>query len=254
MKDRTGEIGFNACGSKMIILEYRKAIDIDVYFPEYDWEIKNTRYQQFEKRTITCPYEKSVLNVGYSGEGKYNKSINQKLTSCYQVWSGMLRRCYEPYTLNTNRHKEYRDVKVCDEWHNFQNFAQWYEDNYYEIDGESMQLDKDILIKNNKVYSPKTCIFVPKRINLLFVKNDNHRGDLPLGVSLANREAIEYVARCNIDGKCIIIGKFNDVLDAFNSYKVAKEKHIKDVADNYIDKIPSKLYDAMYEYNVEIND
>ena len=34
--DRIGEKGVNNFGSEMIIVEYRKSSDIDVYFPEYN--------------------------------------------------------------------------------------------------------------------------------------------------------------------------------------------------------------------------
>ena len=64
------------------------------------------------------------------------------------------------------------DCSVYEGWHNFQNFAKWYEDNYYEIEEEQMHLDKDILVKGNKVYSPDTCVFVPETINGLFVKSN----------------------------------------------------------------------------------
>ena len=48
--DRTGEEKLNNFGSKMIIKEYRKYSDIDVYFPEYDWIFKHTTYGDFKKR------------------------------------------------------------------------------------------------------------------------------------------------------------------------------------------------------------
>ena len=59
------------------------------------------------------------------------------------------------------KHPTYENVYVCEEWHNFQNFAKWYYNNYYSINEERMEIDKDILYKNNKVYSPDTCIIVP---------------------------------------------------------------------------------------------
>lgn len=42
----------------------------------------------------------------------------------------MLQRCYN------NKQLSYFDCEVCDEWLCFQNFAKWYEENYYEIEGE----------------------------------------------------------------------------------------------------------------------
>ena len=45
--DRTGEERINSFGSKMVIKEYRKWNDIDVYFPEYNWLFKYARYDNF---------------------------------------------------------------------------------------------------------------------------------------------------------------------------------------------------------------
>lgn len=77
----------------------------------------------------------------------------------------------------------YKDCSVCDEWLCYANFEKWYDDNYYEVNNEEMNLDKDILVKENKIYSPNTCIFVPQRINALFIKGKGRRGQFPMGVS-----------------------------------------------------------------------
>lgn len=47
--DRTGERNINTFGSEMIIVNYNGCMDIDVYFPEYDWTFKNATYQSFKK-------------------------------------------------------------------------------------------------------------------------------------------------------------------------------------------------------------
>lgn len=65
--DRTDEKGINSFGSKMIIVEYRKNSDIDVYFPEYDWVAKGVQYNAFKNGNIKCPYDKVVYEVGYVG-------------------------------------------------------------------------------------------------------------------------------------------------------------------------------------------
>ena len=195
-----------------------------------------------------------VYGVGYSSGDKYKKYINGKRTKCYKTWQGMLERCYNPYCIN--KHLSYIDCTVCEEWHDFQNFAKWYEENYYEIEGEEIALDKDILIKENKIYSPSTCIFVPKRINTLFTKSNKMRGSLPLGVTSSGEK---FRARCSIiknNGKYgeYYIGTFSTIEEAFNSYKIFKENYIKQVADEYKDLIPKELYEAMYRWRVDIDD
>ena len=133
--DRTGEKNINNFGSEIIIVKYRNKRDIDVYFSEYDWTFKNNTYQNFKKGQIRCPYEKSVYGIGYLGEGDYKSKENGKNTKIYDVWHGMLRRCYDEKL--HERQPTYIGCKVCEEWHNFQNFAKWYDENYYEIEEET---------------------------------------------------------------------------------------------------------------------
>ena len=94
--DRTGEERVNNFGSKMIIREYRKYSDIDVYFPEYDWTFEHAQYNNFEKGEIKCPYEPRLYGVGYLGEGRYKAKENGKNTDEYIIWYSMLKRCYDP--------------------------------------------------------------------------------------------------------------------------------------------------------------
>ena len=137
---------------------------------------------------------------------------------------------------------------------NFQNFGEWFENNYYEIDGETMHLDKDILCKGNKEYASDKMIFVPERINTLFCKSDATRGDCPIGVSYY-KASNKYTAKCNIgeDGYKFL-GYYDTPHTAFLAYKEFKEQYIKQIADEYKNKIPKKLYDAMYAWTVEEDD
>ena len=253
--DRTGEGKLNNFGSKMIIKEYRKYSDIDVYFPEYDWTFEHAEYQSFKKGEIKCPYEPRTFGVGYLGEGKYKTRENGKLTDEYKIWYHMVERCYDPKY--HEKRSTYKDCKVEDYLLNFQHMGEWIENNYYEVPGERMCLDKDILCKGNKVYSRNTCIFVPERIKLLFVKSDNERGDNPIGVT--PRESGNYCAQCNNGyGKQISLGTYTSKEEAFQVYKKYKEGLIKETIESYEGKIPepfySRLREAMYNYEVEIDD
>ena len=253
--NKTGEEKVNSFGSKMIIKECRKYSDIDVYFPEYDWVFKHVTYQSFNNGTIKCPYEPRYYSKGYLGEGKYKVKENGKNTDEYKIWYDMIKRCYNPKV--HERRSTYKDCELEDKWLNFQNMGKWIDENYYEIPGETMCLDKDILCKGNKIYSRKTCIFVPQRINNLFVKNDKSRGKNPIGVSPTSSG--NYQATCNDgNGKYIYLGSYSTKEEAFRVYKVYKEKIIKEVIDSYKGKIPEPYYTrlktAMYNYKVEIDD
>lgn len=191
--DKTGEKNINNFGSEMIIVDYRNNMDIDIYFPEYDWTAKGVQYVTFKNGKIKCPYERSVYRVGYLGKGEYKASKNGKNTRVYKTWSCMLKRCYDEKL--HEKEPTYINCEVCEEWHNFQNFAKWYYENYYEVESERMHLDKDILVKHNKIYSSETCVFVPQTINSLFLKCDRSRGESVIGTSPANGK---YRADCSL--------------------------------------------------------
>ena len=253
--DRAGEVGHNTFGSKMVIVGYRMNRDMDVYFPEYDWTFKGVQYSHFKEGNIKCPYERRYYGVGYLGEGRYKTSENGKNTRVYSTWTSMLQRCYD-----NKCHKKYPTYigcEVCEELHNFQNFGKWFDDNYYEIEGERMHLDKDILCKGNKIYSKETCIFVPQTINNLFTKCDKSRGESVIGTSPHQGK---YRADCSIinpetgKSKCEYLGLYDTQEEAFEVYKYYKEKNIKQIADYYKEQIPISLYNALYEYEVEITD
>ena len=247
--DRTGEVSYNNFGSLMRITNYRSGRDIDVYFEEYDYIKEHTQYSKFKNGKIRCPYEKRVFSIGYLGEGRFDASINRKSTKYYSIWNGMLKRCYDPKFIE--KRPTYAGCKVYPEWHNFQTFGEWLDKNYYEIEGQTMNLDKDILYKGNKIYSPDTCVFVPSRINTLFIKCDECRGGLTVGVTYHRKK---YDARCRVDGKREYLGCYDTPQQAFQAYKNFKEQYIKEVADQYKNVIPQKLYKAMINYKVEIND
>ena len=167
----------------------------------------------------------------------------------------MLQRCYDPKY--HEKEPTYKGCKVEDYLLNFQHMGEWIDDNYYEIPGEKMCLDKDILRKGNKVYSRETCIFVPQRINSLFTKADNSRGNNPIGVS--DLPSGNYRAFCsNGYGEQIRLGTYLTKEEAFRIYKEYKERVIKEVIDSYEGKIPepyySRLREAMYNYEVEMDD
>lgn len=148
----------------------------------------------------------------------------------------------------------YRNCEICEDWKLFSNFFKWFSDNYYELENESVQLDKDILFKGNKLYSPKTCCFVPHTINSLFTKTNKFRGDNPIGVSWIKRDRV-YRAQCNNGRKKNKhLGDFNNPTDAFLAYKSFKEHIIKKIADEYKEVIKPNVYKAMYNYQVEITD
>lgn len=194
--------------------------------------------------------KKLIYGVGvndYEGTTKQNgKHIHS-----YGAWRDMLKRCYDKKW--HRKHPSYAGCFACDEWLTFSNFKKWFEnpENGYI---EGYQLDKDIRVKGNKCYSPETCCFVPKEINLIIIKNQKHKNINPVGVSSYNTSKSErYKASVSINGKAKCFGSFDTSDEAFTAYKINKEKHIQDVASKYYSacKITKIVYDALMNYKVE---
>lgn len=177
----------------------------------------------------------------------------------YNLKSNMKTRCY-----NENYHKtkpDYEECTVCDEWlDNKKLFYEWVDHNFYEIEGEStVELDKDILVPGNKVYSPDTCIFVPKRINDLFVHiHGKKKNGLPTGVTYSEKTGkyqatVRESCKDDEDGKkkTARLGFFDTAEEAYEVYKAHKMAEIIYIADSYKDVIPDKLYQAMINWKFD---
>lgn len=170
-------------------------------------------------------------------------------TELNNIYNNMYNRCY-----NDRVHELkpwYKDCTMCDEWLNDKYaFYDWVNDgNFYTIEGQkAVELDHDILVKGNKVYSPETAIFCPKPINAFFgglrKKKDN---DLPLGVT----QMKNGLYKPQIAG---YRGAFNTIEEAFEIYKMHKEAKIMVMADEYVKRIPYRLYEAMLNWKIEITD
>lgn len=189
-----------------------------------------------------CEYEqrrKLLYGVGI------NDIIGSHNFKSYRVWNGMLLRCYNS---KHSSYINYNDVEICTEWLTFSNFNRWFEKNYIK----GYHLDKDILLKGNRIYSPDMCCFVPPEINTLLLNARRKRGKYPLGVSkVKNKYNAQF--RCN---GLVRLGLYNTPEEAFYAYKRAKEAHIKEVATKYFNegKITEKVYDALMNWKIEITD
>lgn len=248
MKNRIDEIKNGDCGL-MKIIKYNGAKNIKVKFKT--GSIVKTTYQHFKNGLVKDPLFPSVYEVGYPGNGKFKTTINSKQTIEYNAWRNMLKRCYDPCTIN--KHLTYQNAIVCKEWLNFQTFAEWFHRNYYELFDERVDLDKDIIKKGNKIYCLEYCSFVPQSINTLLIKSNSSRGKYPIGVNF-NKRSNKYIASISIDGESKHLGHFITSLEAFSAYKIAKEKQIKIIANKYKEVLSVKVYNSLMDYIIKITD
>lgn len=242
------EFETNYCGN-CVVIGYRSNTDVTVKFIEYPY-ITRCRLGDLKLGKVKNPYYPMHHSKGYLGEGDYGKVD----VEAYALWQRMLERVYSK---DGNINSTYKDVEVCEEWLNFQNFASWFYSQKHsksvDSKGRGYELDKDILSKGDKVYSPKTCSFVPREINTLLVKRDKLRGNFPIGVTY-HKVGKKFQARLNYFGKGVGLGLFNTAEEAFKAYKKAKESYIKEVAEIWKDRIDERVYQALLNYEVHIDD
>lgn len=253
--ERLGEERLNNQGCLMKIVEYIDNKNIVVEFQDKYKAKVHTEYDNFKKGVAKNPYHPTVCGVGMLGV-KYPSKVNGKNTKEYIAWLNMLRRCYEEAV--KNRNKTYKNATCCKEWLLFENFYEWLhnQENFNKwLNGCRWSLDKDILIKGNKTYSPETCCLVPQNVNLLFVKRDNDRGDLPIGVQ-RNRRGFRAECKNQLKKETEISTTYQTPEQAFEAYKTYKEHLIKQVAQTEFlnGNITEKCYKAMMKYEVEITD
>lgn len=254
-EQRLGEEQYNSQDCLMRIVEYIDSDNIIIQFQDGYKAKVHTSYRHFKNGNVKNPYHPSVYGVGIIGS-KYVCSINKKPIKEYVLWQNILYRCYnETYK---NKQPTYKDVKCCNDWLSYEKVYDWIhtQSNYNKwLNGERWAIDKDILFKGNKLYSPETCCLVPQSINNLFTKQDCKRDNLPIGVSKHNNK---FRARLNnvLLNKLVVIGDYLTPEEAFYAYKKAKEDLIKQVAQIEYSKgnITKKCYEAMMNYEVEITD
>lgn len=228
----------------MKIIAARKKSDIDVQFlDKFGYVKKHMTFQKFKRGEIKNPYDKTIYEMGYIGVGEYVSWENGKIDPRYSVWQDMCERCYSKSM--KDRHPTYYGVvNVCEEWLNYQNFAKWFDENSYDVVGR-LHLDKDILVKDNKMYAPDRCLLVPQRINMLFLSRGINKYGLPEGIKLTQTKKYSV----SYQGKNL--GNYMSLQEACSAYVRRKEEVIKLVADEYKDIIPSKVYKALYDYKVD---
>ena len=151
----------------------------------------------------------------------------------YKRWANLLNRCYSEK--EWSRQPTYKDCKVCDEWLYFMNFKRWME----QQDWEGKELDKDLLFKGNKVYSPETCIFVHRKVNMFTNTRGASRGEYMIGVYW-HKTAGKFAAQCSdplVDSRGHL-GLFNTEIEAHTAWKNQKHLYACQLADSeYVDDL-----------------
>lgn len=188
---------------------------------------------------------KLIYGIGYNSKGRHKATISGANTLAYKTWQNMLRRAYCP-KLHAKQ-PTYVGCSVDEVFHDFQDFGDWFDSHDYSHRG--YQLDKDLLLPNNKVYAPDRCVFVPRQLNTLLLDRRAARGQYPQGVSL-HKPSSKFIVQMGLNGKNQHLGYFDCPQEAYNAYKKAKEAYVKEKALEWQDRIASDVFDALMQWEL----
>ena len=248
----------NNDGYEMEVIEYETYDNIKVRFlPPYEGILKS-KMDHFKDGGIHNPFAPTVSGYGIKGI-KYptrDEMNTKKYALEYLTWCNMLKRSVDKKY--EDKFPSYKEVSCDPRWQYYENFYEWMheQENFEKLKEQNdMNLDKDILIKGNKLYSPDLCTLVPRRINNLLLKSDAIRGQYPMGVHYYPRNKKYGAVEGSRDNQRFL-GLCDTIEEAFMKYKEAKEQRIKDMAKEEYEKenITKKCYEALMNYTVEITD
>ena len=248
-KDCVGKILKSKNFGDFKVLKYNDAKDVEIQFINTGFEVV-VELGSIRNGEVKDSYSPSVYGVGVTGT-KYPVKINGIITKEYTLWRSMLTRCYS----DTYKKKQptYEGCEVGDNFKSYEYFYEWC-NKQIGFSNQDWHLDKDLLIKGNKVYSEDTCVFLPVEINSLLVKRESSRGKHPIGVHWSKTKKAFKAQVCKNKGNQEHLGYFKTELEAFNAYKQAKESFIKEQANKFKSQIDPRAYEALINYTVEITD
>lgn len=245
MSEMVGQVFETNGGVDCVVIKYKSTKEVWVKFLDIHGYEVSTQLTDLKFGKVKNPYAPSIHGVGYVGVGKHKVSVASRKTKTHQVWSSMMERGYcEKYKY---KNPTYLECSVHPDWHNFQVFAEWYTN--HESYGLGYHLDKDLLIKGNKVYSEDTCCLLPRDINAAILSGGSCRKDLPVGVYLIKRNS-KYFSSVRKFNKNTHLGVFSTIDEAAEAYKIAKKAHLIELANIWKETIDSKVYEALLKWEV----
>jgi hypothetical protein len=240
--EKIGRTCITKQGFQVEIIKYKNGRCTVRFNDKYNTEL-SVIYRSFKNGTIKNPHYYYLAD-----KFLIDKELAKENPVAYQKYRAMIDRCYGKQKYNN---VVYKGCEVCKEWNLFENFIKWFNENYYEIDNEKMELDKD-LFGNGKLYSPSTCVFIPHKLNTQIARRKDHDRDnnLPLGVSLhiTKQGKVRYRVTSLAKGQL-----FDDIENAYKAYKENVINQYRDFATGNKNEIPKKLYDYLINYTFKEN-
>lgn len=234
-------------GETIKVIEYINKSKVLIEFQDEYKVQKWVEKSEITNGTARNPYRKTLFDRGFFGEGPFKAKQNGANTPEYSVWSGVFWRCYDERKLI--KHPTYNGCEIQEKWYNFQEFAKWLVNRPQFSLG--WQIDKDLLVRGNKLYSEETCCLLPPELNIfLAVKKDGIKYP---GVSFdkkGNKYRSQIVDHKG-NGKTRHLGWSDNPAELFILYKEAKEDEAKFLAEKWKSQLDLKAYEKLMCWTIE---
>lgn len=241
-----GKVSENKFG-QYVVVDHSESEFITVQF-ERTGTVAKYPMPTFKKNQCYDFMQPTVYGVGFLGELIKNDMCETK-KSANVIWRAMLRRCYFEDTWRDR--PKYERCFVSDEWKNLKTFKNYIKDQkekgFYH---KGYQLDKDILVTGNTVYSEHNCVFLPFILNSLQQVDKKSQGGYLPGVNFS-KDRNKYKAEVYFENKKYFLGRFENEIDAFEKYKSAKESLVRDGIAKWEGLIDPRAFKAFSEYSID---
>lgn len=135
----------------------------------------------------------------------------------YLKWQQVIRRCDSTeYTLK----RPNLSADISDDWRYFSKFRKWME----EQEWQNKEIDKDLLIRGNRLYSAETCLLVDTVVNTFINEFRTKQSDLPIGCSRQKNGKIIVQVKDWESGQRVYVGTFDSVDLAKRAYYETKHR------------------------------
>ena len=248
-KNCVGKICKSKSSGDFKILKYNNNENVEIQFLKTGYET-TVQLINIKSGSIKDPCSPSVCGVGILG-AKYSSRVNGVLTKECELWRDMLKRCYSD--TYQKKYPTYEGCEVSDKFKSYEYFYEWC-NKQIGFSNKDWHLDKDLLIKGNKVYSEDSCVFIPQEINKVLINCTASRGEHLIGVYWCKKGKAFKAQVGKNKGKQENLGYYNTELEAYKAYKQAKEAFVKEQANKWKGKIDERAYEALMKYTVEITD
>lgn len=241
-------------GGKFEIIEIVDCNNVKIKFlDEFQFE-KIINKNSIRKNSVKNPYKPTIFGIGYFGVGKYRAKYGTaakgfRNTVEYNTWQNMLQRCYyDKYVCRVDGTTCYDTVTVCRDWHNFQNFAEWYCSKAKIFEGKilgRLHVDKDIISKGtSSIYSPEVCCLIPQEINAFFIGQNRHK---VTGLPSSIIKSTNGYRISQLHGH-VLNKEFSSLEDAVSFRDKLKRQVLNSLIMKYFDVLEDRVIDALLNY------